>query len=399
MVERKRRIFFKTPTEQSVYDAAIERINKLYDRFPKVVVSFSGGKDSTVCLNLCYEVAKQRNRLPLDAFFFDEEAIQPDTVDFVERTRQRDGIRLKWFCLPVKHRNACSRTTPWWYPWNPNEKHLWVRDLPKGAITTMEGFEFGHTIPDIAHLAYGSEEGAVADVRGLRADESMRRFRAVAMRLEDNWIGGARAGYSHPTSPIYDWTSIDVWTAPKMFGWDYNTAYDLMTMAGMPLSMQRVCPPFGEEPLGNLWIYAECWPQLWHKMTARVPGANTAGRYASSELYGYGGKFERPQGMTWQQYTYSLLELYPPDVAEIMKTSLESILAKHASMSKKPVHETEENLITGVSWKLLANIMHRGDLKKRRAGGLINKATMVRDAQGLTLEQVMKDETEGDTRY
>lgn len=399
MVERKRRIFFKTPTEQSVYDAAIERINKLYDTFDKVIVSFSGGKDSTVCLNLCYEVAKQRNKLPLDVYFWDEEAIQPETVEFVERVRQREGIRFRWLCVPIKHRNACSRSEPWWHPWNPRAEKRWVRPMPDNVETYVDGFHWDASIPDIAYKVYGREHGKIADVRGLRADESMRRFRAVANKLQDNWIGGAIEGYSYPVSPIYDWTSIDVWTAPKMFGWDYNKAYDLMTMAGMPLSMQRVCPPFGEEPLGNLWIYAECWPKLWHKMTARVPGANTAGRYASSELYGYGGRFERPQGMTWEQYTYSLLELYPSDVAEVMKGSLETILLKHATMSKKPVHETEENLITGVSWKLLANIMHRGDLKKRRAGGLINKATMVRDSLGLTLDEVLANDGEDNTCY
>jgi predicted phosphoadenosine phosphosulfate sulfurtransferase len=35
----------------NVYDAALERFRYLFDNFDKVVVSFSGGKDSTVCLN------------------------------------------------------------------------------------------------------------------------------------------------------------------------------------------------------------------------------------------------------------------------------------------------------------------------------------------------------------
>ena len=70
--------------DQDVYSKAIERINYLYDSFDKVVVSFSGGKDSTAVLNCTLEVAKERNQLPLEVVFFDEEAIHPTTIDYVK---------------------------------------------------------------------------------------------------------------------------------------------------------------------------------------------------------------------------------------------------------------------------------------------------------------------------
>ena len=34
--------------DENVYDAAIERIEYLFDEFDEVIVSFSGGKDSTI---------------------------------------------------------------------------------------------------------------------------------------------------------------------------------------------------------------------------------------------------------------------------------------------------------------------------------------------------------------
>ena len=49
--------------EKNVYDAAMERIDIAFTDFEKVLVAFSGGKDSGVMLNLCYEYAKSNNCL------------------------------------------------------------------------------------------------------------------------------------------------------------------------------------------------------------------------------------------------------------------------------------------------------------------------------------------------
>jgi predicted phosphoadenosine phosphosulfate sulfurtransferase len=52
----------KIYNKQNVYDAALERIRYIYDEFPNIIVAFSGGKDSTVILELSLIVAKEKNR-------------------------------------------------------------------------------------------------------------------------------------------------------------------------------------------------------------------------------------------------------------------------------------------------------------------------------------------------
>lgn len=47
---------------KSVLDAAIERLNLVFDQFETVCISLSGGKDSTVLFHLAHAIAKERGR-------------------------------------------------------------------------------------------------------------------------------------------------------------------------------------------------------------------------------------------------------------------------------------------------------------------------------------------------
>ena len=375
----------------SVYDKALERINLLFDRFDKVVVSFSGGKDSTACLNLALMVAAERGRLPLDVYTFDEEAIHPETVQYIARVAARPDVRFRWYCVPVLHRNACSRRQPFWHPWNPADRHLWVRDLPPGAITSLPGFKWGMGMPDCAPLVFGREHGMVADVRGIRAQESLRRLRMVSMKITDNWIAAPRNGHNSAASPIYDWTTEDVWMAPKLFGWDYNRTYDVFDKAGVRAHSQRVCPPYGEEPLGGLHQYAECWPELWHKMIARVPGAATAARYARTELYGFGA-VELPPGKTWRSWFDDLVSLWEPDQQSTIRQSVAELIRLHnRKTGGRQIPADEPDLLSGASWKFFCEMALRGDLKGRRQHNMQAKGEQARKKTGQTLEEAMAE--------
>ena len=85
ILARKRRTRDTSIVDKDVYTLAVERVNRTYDLFDNVAVAFSGGKDSTAVLNVTLEVARKRQRLPLEVVFFDEECCAPETIDYVRR--------------------------------------------------------------------------------------------------------------------------------------------------------------------------------------------------------------------------------------------------------------------------------------------------------------------------
>jgi predicted phosphoadenosine phosphosulfate sulfurtransferase len=135
---------------------------------------------------------------------------------------------------------------------------------------------------------------------------------------------------------------------------------------------------------------------MWHKMIARVHGVATAARYARTELYGF-GKLEKPPGLTFREWTYKQLELYPKDLRAVIAGNLLSLIKEHKGKSNRPIQEETPDLLTGLSWKFLAMVVNRGDLKVRRARTMGIQATQARAKAGVTIEQV----TEKDlgTRY
>lgn len=375
----------KHEVDADVLTLARERMGVTFDLFDHVAVAFSGGKDSTACLHLALDEARARGRLPLDVVFFDEEAIHPETVEYVERVAARPDVNLRWYCVPVRHRNACSRRHPYWHPWKPDERDLWVRQLPDHAITELPGLAEYHDVTDSLRLCFEPSQGSIGIVLGLRAQESIRRFGAVSRRTSLNWISAdaevrksdvlqrmprrerARS-WLQRAKPIYDWKVEDVWTAPHQFGWDYNRAYDVMRAAGIPPDRQRVCQPFGEEPLTLLWAYSACWPELWNRMLARVPGAAAAGRYALSPVYAH--RAQQAEG--WnpnedpREQVERAIQAWPePQQSEVRKRVHEEIRRHYKKTPDVPI-PLERRGFTGLTWRFLYMLAKRGDTKRRR---------------------------------
>lgn len=359
--------------EDDVWTLALDRTRRAFETFDHVLVSFSAGKDSTVVLNAALEVAEELGRLPIRVIHFDEEAIPYETEDYTRRVSRDPRVSFEWYCLPVQHRNACSRDAPHWWPWAPESRDLWCRPLPPEAITELEGFpmepaEARPSLPmSCGLLAPASRYGSCGMLMGIRADESLTRRKAVGNDRAENWVIPAPqiGANMFKVYPIYDMVTADVWTAPARFGWDYNHSYDLMEMIGIPHPAQRCAPPYGEQPMQKLWVFKECFPDLWERMLARVPGAATAARYATTELYAFNSIPEKPPELTWQDFIKRRISEYEDPVAKRwIAYRVRKFITLHYKKTAEPLLSVPHP-DSGVSWAWLYKIADRGDLKER----------------------------------
>ena len=93
--------------EQDVYTALQDRLKLLFREFENIYISFSGGKDSGLLLNLVLDF--QKRYYPdrkIGVFHQDFEAQYTLTTEYVERTFERikDRVEAYWVCLPMATR-------------------------------------------------------------------------------------------------------------------------------------------------------------------------------------------------------------------------------------------------------------------------------------------------------
>ena len=310
-----------------VLTAARQRIAWVFDTFPRVYVSFSGGKDSTVMLHLAAEEARRRGRR-FGLLFVDLEGQYKLTIDHVRECYElyADLIEPHWVALPIHLRNAVSVYEPQWICWEPERMADWIRSQPVGAITDQEYYpfyryamEFEEFTPAFGH--WYAQEQLCACLVGIRTAESLNRWRTIAghgTKFEGRgwtqWVG--RTLWN--VYPIYDWATEDIWTFHARYpDLPHNHLYDLMHQAGLTIHQQRICQPYGDDQRKGLWLFHLIEPETWARVVARVNGANAGALYAQEAGNILGRiKISKPEGHTWQSFAELLLASMPPKTQE-----------------------------------------------------------------------------------
>lgn len=322
----------------NVYEATMKRLEIIFQEFDNISVSFSGGKDSGVLLNLCIKYIRD-NKLNkrISVLHLDYEAQYDLTTQYVD-----DVLRDNWdildvyrVCVPFKVTTCTSMHQSYWRPWDEEQKEIWVRDLPENAFTkenfpfyneNMWDYDFQQRFSLWLHKRNGAKKTAV--LVGIRTQESLHRWRAIhSDRNYKNYngINWTKEVYENVYNayPIYDWLTEDVWVANAKFDFSYNKLYDLFYQAGLGIDQMRVASPFLSEGQETLSLYRVIEPHTWGKLVSRVNGVNFTGIYGGTTAMGW-KSITLPKGHSWESYMHFLLSTLPEETRQNYLSKLQT---------------------------------------------------------------------------
>src|SRR5690606_15187491 len=187
-------------TGKTVLEAARERVAFVFDNFENIIVSVSGGKDSTVLAHLALSEAHRRGRR-IGVFLLDEEVMYQSSVEQVEYLMGMfpEATKRMWLQVPFYLTNATSLTEGQLQCWEPGEHKRWMRPKRADAMKAKpwrqedERLRPGYKWLDFYGVIDNFERcfTNTAFLVGLRAaGESPNRWRAVVKNPVT--VGGTR---------------------------------------------------------------------------------------------------------------------------------------------------------------------------------------------------------------
>jgi predicted phosphoadenosine phosphosulfate sulfurtransferase len=362
---------------KNVLQASKERISKIFDSFEKYYISFSGGKDSTVMTHLVLDEAIKRNK-KVGLLIIDLEAQYENTIEHIEEIieKYKDNIDLHWFCGELLLRNAVSDFQPKWTCWDNNNQNIWVREKPNKAsdlsqydfyVPKMEFEEFM-----VLFGKWYAQDKLTAGFIGIRSDESLHRYRAITSNKKNltynnyKWTTKLKKNLFN-VYPIYDWRTEDIWIFHSKYkNLCHNKIYDLMTMAGVKLSNQRLCQPYGDDQKRGLWLYHILESDTWYKLLNRVSGVNSGSLYINEKgnINGY-NNVTKPDNHTWESYCNYLLKSLPYKMQIHYKEKFKKFIVGwkkrgYAKIPDEAPHDLEVKC-WAPSWKRMVRCILRND--------------------------------------
>jgi predicted phosphoadenosine phosphosulfate sulfurtransferase len=376
----------KVYNDKNVFEASLERIEFAFDNFENLCVSYSGGKDSTVMIQLIEMIAKKKNR-QYDVLFIDMEAQYLMTIEHIKTLKNKlEHIRdFYWVCLPLSLRNAVSVFEPRWICWEKSKKEKWVREMPEFAINEDNNIfpffryamEFEEFVPEFEKWYSEKYNGVLCGhFVGIRCDESLNRFRTIVSMKKDRFKDKPWTTRNKPLEntysiyPIYDWRTEDDWIATFKYNLEYNYVYELMYKNGLSIHQQRLCQPFGDDQKNGLDQYRAIEAENWDKLLKRVAGVNFGNIYCRTSALG-NITSEKPKHMTWQEWALYLLEsigIYNKKLEKHYATKIKKFFKYWEEkcgctldMIEDEADKKMESLKIVPSWRRVARALERND--------------------------------------
>jgi predicted phosphoadenosine phosphosulfate sulfurtransferase len=320
---------------KNVLDAAKDRISWIFDNFESIIVSVSGGKDSTTLAHLTLTEAHKRNR-KIGLFFLDEEVVYQSTVEQVEylMSLYPENTNRLWVQVEFLLSNASSLNEGQLKCWEAGKHKLWMRSKDKRNIIAKPwdlNIEKHHIKTGHSEIGfYGALEcfqkcyTNTAFLVGLRAaGESPNRWFAVTKNpiqvdgTEIYW--GSPKGKNYALYPIYDWNFHDVWHYIHETNLKYSKIYDYQFKKGMSFSEMRVSSLIHERSFKSLCELPEFEPKTYEKLCKRIQGISFAQETGKNSKMFKVRKLPKNY-KSWIEYRTFLLSTYPDMIHKEMFT-------------------------------------------------------------------------------
>jgi len=366
----------------NVVDSAVERMKKVYAEGHRVVVSFSGGKDSTVAMEICVLAAMETNRLPVEIQMRDEEVMYPDTIAFAKRTWERPDISFRWYIANQPVVNIFDRRMPYFWTYDPDlSPEDWVQ-LPPDYAEYIADKNIENLVTTERYPVDEEAGQKLVNVIGIRVQESFARKLAIHsskgfMALPKSVKGSSNFGVL-PCRPIFDFNDGDVWKFIKDYNLDYSKDYDTMHRLGIKRSMLRIGPPT-MTPYGipGLSCIARAHPRWFDKVCERLNGVRSGVQFGKRAITPH-----RRHNESWEDcFKRTCIAEAPEWIAKRSTHVMEFLQKKQAQFSTRPIPEIKEDRKLKDwhvgSWKKMAEHLYNGDpfgLKtKKFFGGQVSK--------------------------
>ena len=274
MVKFQKKI--KKYIDANVYEEAKLRIAHIFDTFDTIVVLFSGGKDSLATMHLVKEEAEKRGQSKVNVVFRDEELIPQVVIDFVDKYNSMEWVDMKYFAVPLYSQKFVLGRTETYVQWDKNRKHL--RKPPPYAIQTKKNDGRIFTQDTMDYYTASFYSGKIAFVNGIRASESLIRYRSSVNKLNENYINAPKTNLANVRmcKPLFDWEENDIFKYFMENDIEYCKVYDHQMWNSDSL---RVSTPIHQEAAKKFHKLKTMDPMLYSQVIELFPEMLIQERY------------------------------------------------------------------------------------------------------------------------